>query len=123
MALRKFKLSAERRISLPLVTDMSLTILLAICILGVDVLIYFLYEWAFGESERIRKCRNSRFAVDAGQSVGVHQIHQRSEIPGRVVEMNRKPQRHEDIARPDSYRETMAYRRLAASYAPVKPRS
>jgi len=36
---------------------MSLTLILAICIIGCDVLIYFLYEWAFGESERIRKCR------------------------------------------------------------------
>lgn len=47
---------------------MSLMVFLAICILGVDVLIYFLYEWAFGESERIRKrhprCRFERFPVE-----------------------------------------------------------
>ena len=34
---------------------MSVTIFLAVCVLGFDVLIYFLYEWAFGESERIRR--------------------------------------------------------------------
>jgi hypothetical protein len=102
---------------------MSLTIFLAICILGIDVLIYFLYEWAFGESERIRKRRNSRFAVNAGQPLDAHQIHQSSEIPARVVEMNYKPQRREDTAQPNSYREAMAYRRLAASFAPAKPRS
>jgi len=102
---------------------MSLTVFLAICIVGIDVLIYFLYEWAFGESERLRKRGNSRFAANAGQSVGAHQIHQRSAIPGRVVEMNHKPQRRQDTAQPNSYREAMAYRRLAASFAPAKPRS
>jgi hypothetical protein len=103
--------------------DMSLTIFLAICILGIDVLIYFLYEWAFGESERLRKRRNSRFAAKPGQPVSAHQIHQRSEIPGRVVEMNRKPQRRKDTAQPNSYREAMAYRRLVSSFAPLKPRT
>jgi len=105
------------------VTDMSLTIFLAICILGIDVMIYFLYEWAFGESERIRKRRNSRFAVKAGQPQSAHAIPQGSEIPGRVVEMNRKPQKREAATQPNSYREAMAYRRLAASFAHAKPRS
>jgi hypothetical protein len=103
--------------------DMSLTVFLAICILGIDVLIYFLYEWAFGESERIRKRHNSRFSPNAGQSVGAHQLHQTSKIPARVVATNHKPQRRQDAARPNSYREATAYRRLAASFAPAKPRS
>ena len=42
---------------------MSVTLILAICIIGCDVLIYFLYEWAFGESERIRKLRSSHRQV------------------------------------------------------------
>jgi hypothetical protein len=45
---------------------MSLTVLLAICILGCDVLIYFLYEWALGESKPIREHRaTSRWQPDA----------------------------------------------------------
>jgi hypothetical protein len=34
---------------------MSITLILGICLLGCDLAIYFLYEWAFGEDERIRR--------------------------------------------------------------------
>lgn len=34
---------------------MSITLILGICLLVCDVLVYLLYEWAFGDSERIRK--------------------------------------------------------------------
>jgi hypothetical protein len=91
---------------------MSLTIFLAICILGIDVLIYFLYEWAFGESERIRKRRASRFGTNPAKT---------TETAPRVVEMSHKQQRSDSPVQ-HAYREAVAYRRLAASFAPAKPR-
>jgi len=96
------------------VMAMSLTVFLAICILGCDVLIYFLYEWAFGESERIRKRRAvSRFGVNSGKG---------TEAPARVVEINRERQERNARPQPNSYSEAMAYRRLAASFGQLKPR-
>jgi hypothetical protein len=90
---------------------MSLTIFLAICILGIDVMIYFLYEWAFGESERIRKRHASRLAGNPAKA---------TETPTRVVEIHKKPEPNFPVQQ--AYNEALAYRRLAASFAPVKPR-
>jgi len=91
---------------------MSLTIFLAICIIGIDVLIYFLYEWAFGESERIRKRHASRFGANHTNG---------NQAPARVVEMSHK-QRASASPVQLAYREAAAYRRLATSFAPAKPR-
>jgi hypothetical protein len=88
---------------------MSLTIFLAICILGCDVLIYFFYEWAFGESERIRK----RQAQKA----------QKRSTAARVVEIRRERDDQGFLSRPNPQQEAMAYRRLVASFMQLKPRN
>jgi hypothetical protein len=36
---------------------MSLTVFLAICILGCDLLLYILFQWIYGEKRRERSCR------------------------------------------------------------------
>jgi hypothetical protein len=92
--------------------DMSLTIFLAICILGIDVMIYFLYEWAFGESERIRKRHASRLAGNPAKV---------TEAPARIVDINHKKQEPTSPVQ-QAYNEAVAYRRLAASFATIKPR-
>lgn len=106
---------------------MSLTVFLAICILGCDVLIYFLYEWAFGESKRIRKrMAASRLRADA--TLGTQG--QQSRMPRKplagalVIEMDRK--RGKPVvgsAQANAHEEKLAYRRLAASFGQLRPRT
>jgi hypothetical protein len=106
---------------------MSLTVFLAICILGCDVLIYFLYEWAFGESMRIRKrqtrSRLGATSEESGQSyvprAKSNRVRARS-----VIETNRTGANSAAASqRADRQEERLAYRRLAASFAHLKPRT
>jgi hypothetical protein len=102
---------------------MSLTVFLAISILACDVLIYFLYEWAFGESKRIRKRRaRSRFEAPAGETSRGSAVRSDSG-DGRIISLDR--QRAKPAARPRAlgYQERLAYRRLADSYVQVKRRA
>jgi len=106
---------------------MSLTIFLALAILGCDVLIYFLYEWAFGESKRIRKRRASSH-LWADTAVGREGHISRSEgnrpSSAPVIGMDRKRAKPSAApARPNAYEERLAYRRMAASFAQLKPRT
>ena len=102
---------------------MSLMVFLAICILGVDVLIYFLYEWAFGESERIRKrhprCRFERFPVEISATTKPRSDANRA--ASTVIEMH--PRKSDATSICSDAQERLAYRRLATSYAPVKRRA
>ena len=100
---------------------MSLTVFLAICILGCDLLIYFLYEWAFGESNRIRKGREQSRPTSSAEA---HRLDEQHVSTTRVVEMRRR-YRRPAVAwpRPNAHQEQLAYRRLAASYAPIKRRA
>src|ERR1700739_1566762 len=106
---------------------MSLTVFLAICILGCDVLIYFLYEWAFGESERIRKrqARSSRLCATSEQvrDGGVSRMAAKPIGRAPVIEMKRR--NIEALPAPTgvSAQENLAYRRLVASFATSKPRT
>lgn len=105
---------------------MSLTIFLAICILGCDVLIYFLYEWAFGESKRIRKRRTAARLWDKdARGRQAHQFRNEGNGPGGapVIEMDRKPRKPAAAARVNAHEERLAYRRLATSFAQLKPRT
>ena len=105
---------------------MSLTIFLALGILGCDVLIYFLYEWAFGESKRIRKRRASHLWADTG--VGREGYLSRAE--GRhpatqpFITLDRRSATPSSAsALPNPQDERLAYRRVAASFAQLKPRT
>jgi hypothetical protein len=105
-------------------TEMSLTVFLAICVLGCDVLIYFLYEWAFGESKRIRKQRaGSRLNHNAGaQGQSPYGYDEDRAARRRVVDMDRKRMRSAAaLSRPNAADERLAYRRLA--FAQLKPRT
>jgi len=102
---------------------MSLMVFLAICILGVDVLIYFLYEWAFGESERIRKrhprCRFERFPVEISAATKPRSLRK----SGRLYGDRDAPRKLDATSICSDAQERLAYRRLATSYAPVKRRA
>ena len=108
---------------------MSLTIFLAICVLGCDVLIYFLYEWAFVESKRIRirkQRAGSRLNHIAGAQGQSSQGYEEARAARRrVIEMDRKRVRSATalVLRPNADEERLAYRRLAASFAQLKPRT
>jgi hypothetical protein len=105
---------------------MSLTIFLAICILGCDVLIYFLYEWAYGESKRIRARRASpRWAAETGARRGqVSSTNANGANRSRVIELDRKRERPARISgRPNAFQEQVAYRRMASSFGQVKRRA
>jgi hypothetical protein len=103
---------------------MSLTVFLAICILGCDVLIYFLYEWAFGESKDIRRrCARTRVW---GHTAEVRSEEKEPSSPRRVriIEVDRRARMPAAAwTRPNAHQERLAYRRLAASYVTMKPRT
>lgn len=104
--------------------EMSLTIFLAICILGCDVLIYFLYEWAFGESKRIRK-RHARVGFWPASSVAAEAPAGTSAITsGRIIELHRKDEKPACVSRIiNPHHERLAYRRMAASFGELKRRA
>ena len=106
---------------------MSLTIFIALGILGCVVLIYFLYEWAFGESKRIRNRRAaSHLWADtaAGRKGYLSRPEQRRAATPPVIVLDRKGGRPMPAsALPNPLVESLAYRRMAASFAQLKPRT
>jgi hypothetical protein len=107
---------------------MSLTIFLAICVLFCDVLIYFLYEWAFGESKRIRKqYAQSRSGLWQQPSTiappqPLHASAQTS-MGARATTTQSGATKPSRPPRKNAQDEILAYRRLAASFAQLKPRT
>jgi hypothetical protein len=117
---------------------MSLTVFLAICILGCDVLIYFLYEWAFGESERIRK-RHPRSRLERSSAEicaeteprpnatcaasTVIEMRPRKAVGATVIEMQPRTPKTASAPTHSNYEERLAYYRIAASHASVKRRA
>lgn len=103
----------------------SFTLFITLCVPGCDFLIYVLYEWAFGERRRtlMRKAA-SRRRVDELQSLQPRSLSTRQNSPAAkpVIPMDAKRRR-----RPASsgslnrYNEELAYRRVAASFAQLKP--
>ena len=103
---------------------MSLTVFLAICILGCDVLIYFLYEWAFGESERIRK-RPARPRLGVATNISSAQPTDVTQKAPRASVIEMQPRTPKPASAPEhsNYDERLAYHRIATSYLPVKRRA
>ena len=46
---------------------MPVTLFMAVCILGCDVLIYFLFQWTLGEKGHTKRRRGSKRRLAAGQ--------------------------------------------------------
>ena len=54
---------------------MSLTIFLAICILGMDFMIFVLFKWLYGEKKRNRLRRSARRTHSAGSQTPVYYVY------------------------------------------------
>jgi hypothetical protein len=109
--------------------SLSFTIFLAICVLGCDALIYFLYEWAYGESKRIRKRRPaSRLKQNASAEWSAADGGVDSNLPARagnkvIVIEPRRATNSASLHRDQERAERHAYPRLAASFGSLKPRT
>lgn len=103
---------------------MSSTLFFALCILGCDLLLYFLFQWTYGEKRRGIKQRHAKrgalitqsgnwpFLVASPKSSERRTTHLRSDrrmSPGKRVD-------RQSLA--DD--ETLAYRRIASSFAGTK---
>jgi hypothetical protein len=106
---------------------MSFTWLMALCILGCDFLIYILYQWAFGERRRTLMRRTaSRRRAEALRDPHDRPTAtaQKSSAKKPVMVMDAKRRRRaSSVERSNRYNEELAYRRVAASFAELKPRT
>lgn len=106
---------------------MSLTLFVSLCVLGCDFLIYFLYEWAFGERRRTRMRkdaarRRSEVLADSQSRPAAASQNNGAAQPVIVLDANRR-KRPTSFGRPSRLNEELAYRRVAASFAQVKRRA
>jgi hypothetical protein len=102
---------------------MSATIYLAICILGCDFLLYFLYQWTYGEKRRglSKKSRAPKTIVE-GQNVQPFLVAFGRATAGqqRSLHVMRGRAEKRAIREYVSFGEKQAYRRIAASLAQAK---
>ena len=128
MGATSFELSAKGRVRIQFrVRKMSFTVFLTLCVVGCDFLIYFLYEWAFGERRRTRM-RNaaSRQRAEALANPQPRRTNTAEKSPAArpVAVMGAKQPPRASLPRISSrYNEELAYRRVAASFAQLKPRT
>ena len=110
---------------------MPLTLFIAICILGCDVLIYFLFQWTLGEKNWTRRRRGTKRRMAGGQETELFFVPapkrisaQRAKVLQYVKrEQAKRPllERKSIASRPID--EQAAYRRRAAAYARTKQNS
>ncbi len=102
---------------------MSATLLLAICILGCDFLLYVLYQWTYGERRRGLARRSGARQTHMNQpDPRPFLISSRQNAVGgaqRAQSMRQRIARDEHSASA-SFSEVHAYRRIAASLAQAK---
>jgi|SRR5580704_6241924 len=102
--------------------NMSATVFLAFCILGCDFLLYFLFQWTYGE-----KCRGLSRRSNRPKS-GMNQpdprpflvSSRRSATGVQRVQMMRQGTAKEEDGDQSQFSEVRAYRRIAASFAQAK---
>jgi hypothetical protein len=106
---------------------MSLTLFVTLCVLGCDLLIYFLYQWALGERRRtlMRKAVSRQRAEALANRQPRPMVAAESSAAARpVAVMGAKQQPGPDSRRiANRYSEELAYRRVAASFAQSKSRA
>lgn len=106
---------------------MSFTLFMALCILGCDFLIYILYQWAFGERRRAlmrRAPSRRRFEALQNPQVRPTATAKKSSATKPVMVMDTKRRScASSVERSNRYNEELAYRRVAASFAQLKPRT
>jgi hypothetical protein len=111
---------------------MSLTVFLAMCVLGVDFLIYFFFKLLYSEKHRIRPRRlPPEYYKENAEALSLYRVPARKhslQQSGRVVPIRkptgdptieRKPRGHVSRA---SLAENLAYRRITVAFAQSKSR-
>ena len=104
---------------------MSLILFVTLCVLGCDLLIYFLYQWALGERRRtlMRKAvSRQRAEALANRQRPMVAAERSAARPVLVMDVKRQP-RPDSPRIPNRYSEELAYRRVAASFAQSKSRA
>ena len=102
---------------------MSATLFLAFCILGCDFLLYFLFQWTYGEKRRglSRKSRTSRIAVNQADTRPFLVASRRSAAgSAQRLQTSRRRTANENVGDLGHLTEARAYRRIAASFAQAK---
>lgn len=102
---------------------MSATLFLAFCILGCDFLLYFLFQWTYGEKRRglARRSRN-RMSPMNQPSARPFLIASRKSAAGGTqrLQTSRRRASNDHISDLGHLTEARAYRRIAASFAQAK---
>ncbi len=102
---------------------MSATLFLAFCILGCDFLLYFLFQWTYGERRRGLARRSSAPKSDMNPpDPRPFLVSSRGSATGRVqrAQMMRQGIAKEEDGDQGQFSEVRAYRRIAASFAQAK---
>lgn len=102
---------------------MSATLFLAFCILGCDLLLYFLYQWTYGERRRglARRSRAPKTSMNQPDARPFLVASRKSAVGGVQRLRGMRPRiAPEEINDPRRSSEVRAYRRIAASLARAK---
>ena len=103
---------------------MSATVFLAICILGCDFLLYFLFQWTYGEKRRglSRRSRARKGAANQPDARPFLISSRRGATRGtRHFESTRFGAAKNESNASGQFSEVRAYRQIAASFAQSKP--
>jgi len=105
---------------------MTLKLFMAICILGLDVLIYILFQWTMGEKGRTSRRRpKTKHRVESGQETELIVVHPHKHDSAKRAKILQYPKSsspkwnwlNEDCDPSDPVSEEMAHRRRAAAFA------
>jgi hypothetical protein len=103
---------------------MSATLFLAICILGCDFLLYFLFQWTYGEKRRgLARHRSSPAKSGMNQpDARPFLVASRKRSVSRARDLTRlsRPINDREAGELGQYNEVRAYRRIAASFSQAK---
>jgi hypothetical protein len=102
---------------------MSATLFLAFCILGCDFLLYFLFQWTYGEKRRglARRSRAPKSAMNQPDARPFLISSRRSATgSGQRFQSVRQRTAREEDRDSGQFSEVRAYRRIAASFAQAK---
>jgi hypothetical protein len=103
---------------------MSVTVFLAICILGCDFLLYVLYQFTYGEKRRglSRRSKAPKHAAMNQPDARPFLVASRRSATGRDQRLHSMRQRttRGEASDPGHFTEVRAYRRIASSFAQAK---
>ena len=108
---------------------MPFTVFMAICILGCDFLIYFLFQWTLGEKGRTkRRCTGSKRRIANGEETELILVRAHKEngrTRAKVLQYRKNESRQGSLtdqgSEPsDCVTEEMAHRRRAAAFGRLK---